>query len=65
MNCFINFNPLAELNQCVLNPTYRFVINVIDILQSGQRTDFANNSSKQTACIFSIVPNDKQLVIQL
>ena len=25
-------NPLAELNQCVLNPAYGFVVNVIDVL---------------------------------
>lgn len=25
-------NPLAELNQCVLNPTYRLVVDVIDVL---------------------------------
>jgi len=25
-------DPLAELNQCVLNPAYGFVVNVIDIL---------------------------------
>ena len=24
--------PLAELNQCVLNPAYGFVVNVIDVL---------------------------------
>lgn len=29
---FYYINPLAELNQCVLNPSDRFVINVIDIL---------------------------------
>jgi len=25
-------HPLAELNQCVLNPAYGFVVNVIDVL---------------------------------
>ena len=25
-------DPLAELNQCVLNPAYGFVVNVIDVL---------------------------------
>ena len=29
-NCYKN--PLAELNQCVLNPAYGFVVNVIDVL---------------------------------
>ena len=24
--------PLAELNQCIFNPAYRFVVNVIDVL---------------------------------
>lgn len=27
-----NLYPLAELNQCVLNPAYGFVVNVIDVL---------------------------------
>ena len=31
-NITVNFNPLAELNQCVLNPAYGFVVNVIDVL---------------------------------
>ena len=26
------FNPLAELNQCVLDPAYRLVANVVDVL---------------------------------
>ena len=25
-------HPLAELNQCVLNPAYGFAVNVIDVL---------------------------------
>ncbi len=28
----ISFNPLAELNQCVLDSAYGFVVNVIDVL---------------------------------
>ena len=28
----VNFNPLAELNQCVLDSAYGFVVNVIDVL---------------------------------
>lgn len=28
----LEINPLAELNQCVLNPAYGFVVNVIDVL---------------------------------
>ena len=24
--------PLAELNQCIFNPAYWFVVNVIDVL---------------------------------
>ena len=29
---FMYIDPLAELNQCVLNPAYGFVVNVIDVL---------------------------------
>ena len=60
-----NTNPLAELNQCVLNPSYGFVVNVIDVLQCGHRTDFANYSGKQAAGFFGIVSDDKELVGEL
>lgn len=51
-------NPLAELGKCVFNSADRLVIDKIDILQKGQRTNFANNSGEQTGCHFCIVSND-------
>ena len=47
-------NPLAELNQCVFNPAYGLVVNVIDVLQCNHRTDFTHYSGKKTACFFYI-----------
>ena len=32
MALFCSINPLAELNQCVLDPAYRLVANVVDVL---------------------------------
>ena len=42
-----------------------FVIDKIDMLQNGQRTDFANDSGEQTVCYFCIVSNDQKLLGQL
>lgn len=60
-----SLNPLAELNQCVFDSAYGFIVNVVDVLQCGQRTDFANYSGKQTACFFGIVSDDEELVGEL
>ncbi len=48
-----------ELNKCVLNPSNRPVVYVIDVLQCGQRTNLADDSGKQTACFFCVVSDDK------
>ena len=37
------------------------VINIVDVLQHGQRTNFANDSGKQSVCYLSIVPDDQEL----
>ena len=59
------FYPLAELIQCVLNSADGFIIDIVNILQDGQRTDFANDPGKQTVCHFSVVPDGKGLACQL
>ena len=60
-----NIYPLTELNKCVLNPSNRPVVYVIDVLQCGQRTNLADDSGKQTACFFCVVSDDKELVGEL
>ena len=52
------YNPLAELNQCILNFSNWFSVNIVYILQRGQCTNFADDSGKQSFCTFSVVPND-------
>lgn len=61
----INDYPLAELNQRVLNPSNGLIVNVVNVLQCGQRTHFANDSGKQTACFYRIVSYDKELFCKL
>ena len=60
-----NIYPLTELNKCVLNPSNRPVVYVIDVLQCGQHTNLADDSGKQTACFFCVVSDDKELVGEL
>lgn len=54
-----------ELNLCVLNPAYRLIANVVDVLQCSHHTDFSHYSNKKTVCFFGVVPDDKELVGKL
>ena len=47
--------PLAELNQRIFASSNGFVVNKVDILQDSKCADFADNPSKQSYLLFSII----------
>ena len=53
---------LAELIQCVFNSANRFVVDIIEILSNGLRTDFADNAGKQAIGLFSVVSYNHILI---
>jgi len=57
--------PLAELSQCVLDSANRSVINVVEVLHGGERTDFADYPGKQPRRLLGVVPANHELVAHL
>ncbi len=61
----VKATPLAELIYCILNSANGLVVNEVYVLQDGDRTNFANDSGKQTIRYFRIISDDQELVCKL